>query len=134
MFWTYHLGKRVCEVNAGALAEAMHHPTHLVALKCTIRKQLLLEYSFAGDEVGLGRIGNELPSLVLLQSVELLLHGLMPMQVPKRCPSGDGNRRERRCRGRARVLGGGVASGRPMDTCSCMSDDPRGRTWRRSSR
>jgi hypothetical protein len=43
-----------------------------------------------------GRTGNKLPSLVPLQSVELLLHGRMPLRISKRCPSGGGNRREHR--------------------------------------
>jgi hypothetical protein len=38
-----------------------------------------------------GRTGNKLPSLVPLQSVELLLHGRMPLRILKRFPSGGGN-------------------------------------------
>jgi hypothetical protein len=58
----------------------------------------------------------------------------MPLRVPKRCPSDGGNRRERRCRGCARILVGGVASGRSVHTRTCMSGDTRGRRRRRSSR
>jgi hypothetical protein len=55
----------------------------------------VFEHLFAGDDVGVGRTRNKLPSLVPLQSIELLLHGRMPLWISKRCSSGGGNRRER---------------------------------------
>jgi hypothetical protein len=69
------------EVDTGALTEATDHPARLVVLECTIGAQLVLEHQLASDDVGARRAQNELPSLVLLQSVKLFLHSHTPLRI-----------------------------------------------------
>jgi hypothetical protein len=58
----------------------------------------------------------------------------MPLRVRKRCPSRGGDRRERRCRGCACILAGGIASGWPVQTRASTSSEARGRRRWGSSR
>ena len=74
-------GKRIHEVDVGALTEASDHPSRLVALECTFGVQLVLEHPFASDDVGARRARNELPSTVPLQGLKLLLHRRKPLWI-----------------------------------------------------
>ena len=92
------------EVHAGALAETAHHPSRLVAHKITIRTSLVAENPLANDNIGTGRPRDKLPRTVALQGIELFTHRSKPVQIPKGCAGGGGERRRGRGRRGTRVL------------------------------
>ena len=80
------------EVNAGALCEAAQHPARLVALKRSIRLELVLENPFASHNVGPRWTWDKIPRAVGQEGVELLLHSASPIGIGKAAPVGPGNR------------------------------------------
>jgi hypothetical protein len=79
--WLHHRRECLAKVNAGALIEPSDDPTSFVTLERAIRVHLMFEDPFAGDDARAGRSGNESPSLIGLQRVELLFHGVVPVWI-----------------------------------------------------
>ena len=84
----YHAGlddwsEGVSEVDASTLSEATNDPTRFIAIKGTIRTELVFEDPLPGNHVGVPGARNKLPRLVAQQGIKLLLHRSHPEQVTK---------------------------------------------------
>jgi len=75
-------------VNTGALGETTKDPASLVYVQRAIGMELLFEYLFFGDHIGLGRPRNEIPSVVVHKSSIFVLHGLTPVAIGKSMTTG----------------------------------------------
>jgi hypothetical protein len=62
---------------------------------CAIRVELVLEASFAKDDVGANRTTDKIPSVVANQSIIFFFHGMMPGRVDEGGTDGSGHRREK---------------------------------------
>jgi hypothetical protein len=76
-------GECLVEVDPRLLLEATNDPSGLATLEGTIEVKLVLEHPFARDDVRSRRTRHERPSLIVLQSVELELHYVTPVEVPE---------------------------------------------------
>jgi hypothetical protein len=73
--------ERVSEVDTGTLMKATNDPTRLMSVEGAIRMELVLKDPLPSDDVGVAGSWNKLPCLVvMLQCVELVLHGREPHQ------------------------------------------------------
>ena len=75
--------KGVGEVDASTLSEAMNDPARFVAIKGTIRTELVFKDPLPGNHVSVPGTGNKLPRRVTQQGVKLLLHHGHPERVTK---------------------------------------------------
>ena len=83
----------VGEVDASMLPEATNNPARFIAIKGTMRTELVFEDPLPGNHVGVPGTGNKLPRPVAQQGVKLLLHHSHPERVTK---SGSNGGRQRR--------------------------------------
>jgi hypothetical protein len=75
--WTESL----IEVNTRVLGEATENPARFVPIQGTIGPHLVLEDPLAGDDVGTRRARNESPSVVVDESLELIVHRRAPVWI-----------------------------------------------------
>ena len=73
----------VGEVDASTLSEATNDPARFVAIKGTIRTELVFKDPLLSNHVGVPGTGNKLPRPVVQQGVKLLLHRSHPERVMK---------------------------------------------------
>jgi hypothetical protein len=57
--------ERLIVINAETLGEPAKHLASLVSVQGTICMKLMLEDPFVGDHIRLGKMGNEIPSVVV---------------------------------------------------------------------
>jgi hypothetical protein len=69
----------------------VHNPSGLVAFKCAIEKQFVLEDPFTGDDVCARRLINQALGSILLECLELERHGGVPVRVLQSSPCRLGN-------------------------------------------
>jgi hypothetical protein len=89
-------------VDSRALSEAPKNPASLVPLQGTIGPPLVHPDPLAGDDVGAGRTGHQIPRLVGDERRVLLLHRPTPVGVQQGGADGGGYRRNLRVSGRGR--------------------------------
>jgi len=70
-------------VDAMALGEAVDDSASLVASQGAIGVELMPEDPLAGDHVGVGRMGNEAPGVVVDERLVLVSHSRAPLGVCK---------------------------------------------------
>jgi hypothetical protein len=87
-------------VDSGALSEALKNPASLVPLQGTIGPPLVRPDPLAGDDVGAGWTGHQIPRLVGDERHVLLLHLPTPVGVQQGSADGGGYRRNLRVSGR----------------------------------
>ena len=97
-------------VDASTLSEATNDPSRFVAIKGTIRTELVFKDPLPSNHVGVPGTGNKLPRPVAQQSVKLLLHRSHPERVTK--SGSNGGRQRRRLKG-----------GRSHPRCSASSGE-----------
>lgn len=91
----------VGEVDASRLSEATNDPARFIAIKGTIRTELVFKDPLSGNHVGVPGTGNKLPRPVAQQGVKLLLHRSHLERVTK--SGSNGGRQRRRLRGGRRM-------------------------------
>jgi hypothetical protein len=64
---------------------------NLVPFQGAVRVELVLEDSFAGDNVGANRTRDKIPSIVGNQSIIFFLHGTTPGRVGEGSADGGGH-------------------------------------------
>jgi hypothetical protein len=89
-------------VDFGALSEAPKNPASLVSSHVTIGPPLVRPDPLAGDNVGAGWTGHQIPRLVGDERHVLLLHRPTPVGVQQGGADGGGYRRDLRVPGRGR--------------------------------
>jgi hypothetical protein len=75
------------------------NPTSLVPFQGAIGVKLVIEDSFAGDDIGANRMRDKIPSVIGDQSIIFFFHGTTPERVGEGGADGSGHRRERQRRG-----------------------------------
>jgi hypothetical protein len=68
-------------VDTGLLGEAMKDSMSFVPLRRVIGVELLLENSFAGDDVGANGLKDKIPGVVGDQGSKFLFHSAVPDQI-----------------------------------------------------
>lgn len=76
-----HRGECLMEVDTRPLREAADDPSGLATFQGPIGMELVLEYPFASDDVGVRRLGYKGPGAVRLKGIELGLHCRAPLRV-----------------------------------------------------
>jgi hypothetical protein len=84
----YNWAEGLVVVDFGTLSETPKDPTSLVAINGPVSTELVREDSFAGDNVGALRMGNQLPGPIADQGSILFLHSRTSMGIGKRSTSG----------------------------------------------
>jgi hypothetical protein len=90
--WFYIWDEGLVVVNSRALSETPKDPTGLVAIKGPVSTELVHEDPVAGDNVGVLRLGDQLPGPIADQGSVLFLHSRTPMGIIKRSTSRRGDR------------------------------------------
>jgi hypothetical protein len=93
--WFDNRTECLIEVNALLLIETVKHPACFVAVEGAIGLQLVAKDSPVGDDVGVRRRRNEIPSIIAEESTILLGHSLELVGILERHTCGGGNRRIR---------------------------------------
>jgi hypothetical protein len=76
-----HRAESLTVVNVRSLVEAMKDPASLVPLQRVIRVELMLERSFAGDDVGANWARDKILGVVGNQGSKFFFHGAAPVWI-----------------------------------------------------
>jgi hypothetical protein len=74
-------GKRLAEVDSRLLCETTDNPSCLVFVEAAIRAKFVLEHPFPRHDVGVRWPGNQLPSAISQEGIELCLHCTSPVRI-----------------------------------------------------
>lgn len=117
------------------MRETADNPAGFVTSEGAVGVELVAKYPFARDNVGARRLGNECPSVVLLESTELGVHGVGPVAVEqsgaKIARNGRGRRGDREIEDLAWTKDAGLRSGADRGGCRRWLRRARGRVARR---
>jgi hypothetical protein len=90
-----HRAESLIVVDAGSLGEAVKDPVSLVPLQRTVGVELMLENSFAGDNVGANGARDKILGVVGDQGSKPFFHGTAPVRIDEGGVDGGGHRRQR---------------------------------------
>jgi hypothetical protein len=92
--WFDHQVEGPIVVDAGSLDEATKDPTSFVSFQRAVGVELVLENSFAGDDVGANRVKDKILGVVGDQGSKLFFHGAAPVRINKGGTNEGGHRRQ----------------------------------------
>jgi hypothetical protein len=78
-----HRAEYLIVVDDGSLGEAVKDPASLVEFQRAVGVELVLENSFAGDNIGANAASDKIPCVVDDQSNKLFFHGTAPVLIDK---------------------------------------------------
>jgi hypothetical protein len=79
-------------VDAGSLGEPAKNPASLVPFQRAVGVELVLENSFAGDDVGANGAKDKIRGVVGDQASKFFFHGATPVQIDEGSVDGGGHR------------------------------------------
>jgi hypothetical protein len=94
-----HRAEGLIVVNARLLGKVTKDPASLIPFQGAVGVELVLEDSFAGDDIGANKTRDKLPSIIGDQSIIFFFHGTVAGRVDEGSADGGGHRRESRRQG-----------------------------------
>jgi hypothetical protein len=92
--WLNHRAEGLTVVDAGLVGEAAKDPTSLVPFQRAIGVELVLENSFAGDDIRANGARDKIPNVVDDQGSKLFFHGVTPVRINEGGADGGGHQRQ----------------------------------------
>ena len=81
--WLDNGAKSLTVIDTGTLGEAAEDPTCFTAIQGPILLKLVPKYSFTRNDIGIGRSGNKIPSLIVLKGTEFIHHSRVLVSIFK---------------------------------------------------